>query len=355
MTRTKLKRFTRVAVVPVVLGLIGECSMLFLLSDVSRIPAVLLPVFSKYTEEYDRNIVQMMPECARYDPELTYTLRPGKWRFGNYDFDTEYRVNSAGMRDDEESLDAPPVVVLGDSFAMGWGVEQNETIADYLEKKMDVTVLNAGISSYGTSRELKILSRVDRSRLRCVVIQYCTNDYEENRSAAENSNVLVISDRETYERVSRMAQRRYYFGRHVLKLAQGAFVWPARRLSAALAGVDWAEEIEKHAKLFVHTLAHSPVDLEGVTVVAVFLAGPSTEVDGERATIAKAVRRRILEGELPPAIAANTIILDVTDNLTRDMWLPLAGHLNAKGNEFVANALVPFVEQALREESTRND
>ena len=74
------------------------------------------------------------------------------------------------MRDDEESLKAPEVIVLGDSVAMGWGIEQNETMAQQIEAMAGLKVLNAGISSYGTVREMKLLNRLDLSRVKYLVI-----------------------------------------------------------------------------------------------------------------------------------------------------------------------------------------
>ncbi len=73
-----------------------------------------------YISECSR-IIQFEPRCARYDPELTYTLRPGVFYFSGKKFNNEFRVNSLGVRDTEDSLVAPEVVVLGDSVAMGWG------------------------------------------------------------------------------------------------------------------------------------------------------------------------------------------------------------------------------------------
>ena len=69
-------------------------------------------------------MIQFMPCCARHDASLTYTLKPGLFSFSNIEFETQYHVNHMGLRDDEESLNNPQIIVLGDSQAMGWGVEQ---------------------------------------------------------------------------------------------------------------------------------------------------------------------------------------------------------------------------------------
>src|SRR5262247_1177276 len=66
---------------------------------------------------------RFLAECGRYDPRLTYMLRFGGCHFTNVEFDTDIKVNSFGLRDDEDSLKDPEVIVLGDSQAMGFGVE----------------------------------------------------------------------------------------------------------------------------------------------------------------------------------------------------------------------------------------
>lgn len=141
--------------------------------------------------------VQYLPDCARYDSELGYTLRPGSCVFENTGFSTEIDVNSAGYRDDEASLDAPEIVVLGDSQAMGWGVGQGKAFADIIEAETGRRTLNTGVSSYGTARELMTLDRLDRSNLKTVIIQYSDNDAHENRRYLSDGTLSAMSE-ETY-------------------------------------------------------------------------------------------------------------------------------------------------------------
>ncbi|WP_170377117.1 hypothetical protein [Ruegeria atlantica] len=144
--------------------------------------------------------VQYLPECARYDPELGYTLQPGNCTFENTGFSTELVVNSAGYRDDEASLDAPEIVVLGDSQAMGWGVGQGMTFADVIEAETGRKTLNTGVSSYGTVRELMTLDRLDRSNLKTVIVQYSDNDGYENRRYLHDGTLSAMSQ-ETYAKL----------------------------------------------------------------------------------------------------------------------------------------------------------
>lgn len=72
-------------------------------------------------------------------------------------YDTHYRTNSWGMRDDEYSLEKPAgtlrIAVLGSSHTMGWGIAQRETFASLLEEK-----LNAGIPGWPDAPAFEVLN-----------------------------------------------------------------------------------------------------------------------------------------------------------------------------------------------------
>lgn len=146
----------------------------------------------------DWNVLQAS-EAMVPDPRLGYRLRPGTWRMSGREYDTELRVNSAGLRDDERSLTAPQIIVLGDSYAMGWGVAQDESFAQQLERLTGLTVLDAGIPSYGTARELMLLQQLDRSQLRAVVVQYFLNDHRENLVYLAEGPAAVSMSAEEFE------------------------------------------------------------------------------------------------------------------------------------------------------------
>ena len=94
------------------------------------------------------------------DTSLRYRLNPGyHGRLSNLaDFDgIEVAINSQGMRNEELGRKQPAetrLLLLGDSFAFGWGVEQDETFAAQLEAGLrtdmpTVRVLNGGVPGYG--------------------------------------------------------------------------------------------------------------------------------------------------------------------------------------------------------------
>src|SRR5688572_30127817 len=116
-------------------------------------------------------------------------------------------------------LSGGPKLVLGDSHAMGWGVEQGQTFAQIIEGSTGKRVLNAAISSYGTAREMIMLRRIDRRSVGLIILQYCSNDFVENRYFSHNNYRLKPMSRETYSAIVRDLEgaRRYFPGRFVAR------------------------------------------------------------------------------------------------------------------------------------------
>ena len=95
----------------------------------------------------------------KYDPLLGWTHQPGQEGiFETPQFRTALRVNEKGLRDHEHSYeranDIRRILVIGDSFAWGYGVEESERFSELLETSLGVEVINAGVSGYSTDQEL---------------------------------------------------------------------------------------------------------------------------------------------------------------------------------------------------------
>ena len=95
----------------------------------------------------------------RYDPLLGWAHQPGQEGiFETPQFRTFVRINENGLRDREHTYerqnDIQRILVLGDSFAWGYGVEESERFTQRLEEVLDVEVINAGVSGYSTDQEL---------------------------------------------------------------------------------------------------------------------------------------------------------------------------------------------------------
>ena len=101
-----------------------------------------------------------------------------------------FETNSAGFRGPERSLEKPPgvfrIAVIGDSFAMGWGVKQEDTYAARIERTLTdrhpnrkIEVLNLGLAGQDTTaavERLHVLGLPFDPDL--VVVGFTVNDLE---------------------------------------------------------------------------------------------------------------------------------------------------------------------------------
>jgi lysophospholipase L1-like esterase len=294
----------------------------------------------------ERRIVQFMPECARHDPQLGYTLKPGACRHTATEFSNEYRINRLGLRDDETSLDQPEVIVLGDSFAMGWGVEQEDSFAQVLERRSGMKVLNAAVSSYGTAREMLLLGRLDTSRLRYLVIQYCENDEEENRAFLLSGNTLKTMGRDTYDRL--VAEHNppggYYAGKYLgIKLEKKWREFRQSQGKARTPGPANALANKDDVEVFLHALMNGPVDLSRVQVI-VFEATGKDDLDRD---FVRRLAKRIGQEAYPPYVKA-LLALDVTKVLTKNDYYVLDEHWTPAGHRAVGEAVWEAIRQTGR-------
>lgn len=340
--KSRISRGLGIAIFNVIVaGAIIEGLLLLMLSVPSltaSTPRAFRRLIQQVYRHFDRAFIQFDPNCARYDPELTYTLKPGVCTFENVEFSDEFRVNRLGLRDDEASLSAPDVIVLGDSHAMGWGVEQHETLARVLAEESGLKVLNASISSYGTAREMRLLDRLDVSRLKTLIVQYSDNDLPENRTFREHGGFLPIMSEEQYRSAVRHygAQRSYYPGKYVyrlfMKLTRLEEPEPDR------VRMDPVTPIEE-AELFLDVLAtgaRAPLDRVQVIVFEI-----SEQLTPPRPFIA--ALRDVSRREGYPPFVRQLVTLDVTQLLRPDDFYILDDHLKAHGHQVIGEALADLV------------
>ncbi len=97
------------------------------------------------------------------DSRWGWRMQPGVVKTGHMWGGAEpSRVNSHGWRDAETTFEKPPgtkrIVVLGDSFTFGVGVDARDRYTEVLEgMTSDLEVLNLGMNAVGTDQELLYL------------------------------------------------------------------------------------------------------------------------------------------------------------------------------------------------------
>ena len=101
-------------------------------------------------------------------------------------FDEHRRLN---MRDDNILENEKIIAAIGDSMTMGWGVNDDETFSYNLQKLLGKKVINLGVSSYGTIREIKKLkSSKFYNQIDTILVQYHLNDIYENKELDINKS-----------------------------------------------------------------------------------------------------------------------------------------------------------------------
>lgn len=284
----------------------------------------------------DRSIIQFNPDCARYDKNLGYTLKPGQCVFSGREFKKDYFINSEGLRDDEESLSRPDVIVTGDSFAMGWGVRQNETIAKVLEKKTGLKVLNAAVASYGTAREMIMLRRLDVSNLKYLIVQYCSNDYEENKEFYLAGNQLNTMSEQEYLRYAETESKpkRYYPGKYLhLKIE--------KKLNElkVVKKKDEPELDKDEIDLFLNALINGGVDLSKTKIISFVMNGRIVSDNKEFPLLLK---DKLAAGNYPPYIK-DMIVIDFSEVLKDEHFYSLDTHQNALADQIVAETIAQSI------------
>ena len=135
------------------------------------------------------------PDVWQHDPELGWRHIPkAKGLLAKPEFEVEYSINSDGLRDRDYARNkahgSRRVLLFGDSFAEGWGVDLSETVGKQLERLLraaspDVIfeVINFGMAGYGTDQELLFFDRLGRHYdPDLVILLFYPNDLLNNSS-----------------------------------------------------------------------------------------------------------------------------------------------------------------------------
>jgi lysophospholipase L1-like esterase len=119
------------------------------------------------------------------DPLIGHNHRPDRQAFlMGVQFDT----NSKGLRDREFSYEKPPgrlrIMMLGDSFTVGWGAKFDETFPKriermYADRGIQAEAINTGVGNYNTIQEVEYyLTEGYKYNPDIVVLNFTFNDAE---------------------------------------------------------------------------------------------------------------------------------------------------------------------------------
>jgi hypothetical protein len=126
-----------------------------------------------------------------YDQLLGWAQRPGqRGTLRHSDFAVDVEISSQGFRDREYSVERvvgrKRMLVLGDSFAWGFGVERHEVLWEILEERHpDWEIINTAVSGYGTDQQFLFLEhRGLRFEPDVVLLFFHPNDVDDNNAGS---------------------------------------------------------------------------------------------------------------------------------------------------------------------------
>lgn len=145
-------------------------------------------------------------------PDYGFTLAPGgtgvflvRMGPGLEDLEIPFRVSPQGLRDrifGPKAEDEFRILMLGDSFTMGWGLAEEETISRRLEASLEtrvpgrVTVVNGGVSGHGPWQEHGfLLERGLALQPDLVILQVFPANDVENSLARVNKRMRAYDNR----------------------------------------------------------------------------------------------------------------------------------------------------------------
>lgn len=325
--------------IALILATLLELLLGFWLSHPQKIPNFLKDIYIAYYQFQDRAIIQVA-DCGQYDKDLFYTLKPGECQFDNREFSVKYNINQIGVRDDKTSLDFPSIVFLGDSFTMGWGVEEDKIFPQLVEEQLKYNVLNTGISSFGTAREMELLKRINTDSLKYMIIQYHPTDYTENLDYLEKGNRLVISKEEDYNNLKDYIQGRqkYFPGKHIAYVAKYTLV----KLTGDIEDGSVRYDDKEEARLFINSLINAEFDFNNIQIFAFEVESFNKNDD----LFIKELRNQIQQKEYPSYIQKMQTFA-LANILTDEDYFILDDHINERGHAKIAQEILKNIQPYL--------
>ena len=298
----------------------------------------------------------------QYAPSLsTRMTRPEE-------FDVAFDTNAEGMRDDELGpKQGVRVLLLGDSFASGYGVERNEMFADLLERELGVEIINAAVGGYEIVHQVRYFESTGSKMGADLVLYalYLGNDLSRNNEWQIGADgALFTRDREfpvrqRHEIKLEWLYKQFRYNRKVAE-EQERGDWEPRPDYLAMAERHLSEEAAGDYR-DVETLLRKLRDYVRGAGVQLFVAiiPYRTIVDAserERYTRANPGFDDRYDLDLP-GVRTGEILerldiahFDLSPTLRAQLkasgeplFFPVDGHLNPRGNQVVAGALAPVL------------
>ena len=302
------------------------------------------------------------------DPAVGYALTPGfRGELQRSEFRDTIRIGEFGFRGADPRPLAEPslrIIVLGDSQAFGFGVDEDETFSMQLEHLLraryagtDVQVINGGVPGYGTADQLAMLrSRGPAVDPDLVVVQFLSvNDLVENLTPANTWAIIkdgMLSAREgtvsTRLSFPRRAETWIKKHSHLASLvSNSAGYWAVRLGLVGQQGAMWGEDFsEEQADLGTDLLVEiaATADSLGAHTLFLYTTGQASVIQ-ERydALPSRAVVATAAENAGVPWIDMTAHLRDRANRAA--LHYPGDGHWTAEGHRAVAEIIADEIER----------
>jgi hypothetical protein len=154
------------------------------------------------------------PKFPRHVVEAPWGLRynqPNKtYRHKSADMTAWFTINAQGMRENHDIAYAKPpevkrVISLGDSFTIGYEVDEDATFSSVIERELNsrgikAEVLNCGVAGYSNAEELVYLEKeLLKYNPDLVIVSFCGNDLVDNIRTGlyrlDDGQLVAMNDR----------------------------------------------------------------------------------------------------------------------------------------------------------------
>lgn len=308
----------------------------------------------------------------RFDAELGYTVAENlDLDYQGGDYEVHISTDERGARRHPpaggQSTAAPvTVLVLGDSYTFGIGVDDDQTWPYHLELLLaealpgGARVVNLGVPGYGLTQMRLLAERhLERLNPRLLVVMMCSNDPGDDLGfslGADHSRGLHV---DPHRLDGNPTELRRYFDIALKRFDLLRPLWlPAWRIP--LREHEWRQFAPRYGEIAAQEFLRLGRLAGGRPVLSSLInyqqleersAAPDSLVPG---TLAQLQRRLLLDyvrvaGEHSRYVSlADSGIFDAAGRPPRELWNQHSGHhLSPLGNRRVAAALVPAVLGAL--------